>query len=53
MSGRFPWDRERAVAIAAIGHEARDAILNFMDKEERLFKDFSENVGTIPTKIPH
>ena len=45
--GRFDFRTETAVAIATLASEARDAILDFMEKEERLFKDFEKNVSTV------
>jgi hypothetical protein len=42
--GRFNFRTERAVAVATIASDARDAILEFMEKEERLLKDFEKNV---------
>lgn len=49
-SGRFSFIRESVVAVHAIGHEARDGILDFMDKEERLFMDFHQNVRNVLAK---
>ena len=45
--GRFDFRMEKAVAVATIAFDARDAILEFMEKEERLFKDFEKNVRAV------
>jgi hypothetical protein len=45
--GRFDFRTEKAVAVAALAFDARDAILEFMEKEERLFKDFEKNVRAV------
>lgn len=50
-SGRVSFSAETDLAIGALGRNERDAVLDFVEKEERLFKDFEKNVSSVPTPI--
>lgn len=44
-SGRFPFNEERVAACDTTGRDERDISLEWMEKEERLFKDVEINVS--------
>jgi hypothetical protein len=47
--GRISLSVETAIAAGSLGRDERDAVLDYIEKDERLFKEFEKNVSSVTT----